>query len=277
MKRQVRAIDEQIACDVCGRTMLKGERTEPYLAPSRERKLVCSLCAPRAQQEGWIRETGSPATPALPPREPDRKKRRRIGRRNAGASRTAPSRESEGSDAPSRKSGGPDTQSRKSGGSDAQPNGSDLEPVWSDSEEKPVPAAGPRRRSRLGRDPRHVRAVPTNAQLKLERAIDLFNASEHLRTVTGLSRTLGQPQVSATTSSDSAAEVLLTVAWDISWYQFVVDLSDTRDPVRIENRGQEIDELSEKARAWNGRVEQNGTLAIGPEEGLNGDESEQGL
>jgi hypothetical protein len=268
MKKQVRAIEEQVACDVCGRTMLKGERTEPYLAPSRERKLVCSLCAPRAQQEGWIRETGSPATPALPPREPDRKKRRRLGRRIAGASRKAPSRESDGSDAPSRNSEDPDAQSRKTEGRDAQPNG-----VYSE----PVPAAGPGRRSRLGRDPRHVRAVPTNAQLKLERAVDLFNASEHLRTVTGLSRTLGEPQVSATTSSDSAAEVLLTVAWDISWYQFVVDLSDTRDPVRIENRGQEIDELPEEARTWNGRVEQNGTLAIGSEEDSNGEEEEQGL
>ena len=127
----------------------------------------------------------------------------------------------------------------------------------------------------MPRDPRHVRAVPTNAQLKLERAIDLFNASEHLRTVSGLSRTLGQPHVSATTSGDSAAEVLLTVAWDISWYQFVVDLSDSRDPVRVENQGQEIDELPEEARAWNGRVEPNGTLAIGSEEGLNGEEPEQ--
>jgi hypothetical protein len=256
MKRQVRAIDEPVACDVCGRTMLKGERTEPYLAPSRERKLVCSLCAPRAQQEGWIRESGSPATPALPPREPDRKKRRRLGRRNAGAAR-APSREPQPPD--------------------AQPSASPPEPVWSDSEEKPAPAAESHRRSRLGRDPRHVRAVPTNAQLKLERAIDLFNASEHLRTVTGLSRTLGQPQVSATTSSDSAAEVLLTVAWDISWYQFVVDLSDARDPVRVENKGHEIDELPEEARSWNGRVEQNGTLAIGSDEDSNGEEPAEDL
>jgi hypothetical protein len=120
-----------------------------------------------------------------------------------------------------------------------------------------------------------VRAVPTNAQLKLERAIELFNSSEHLRTVSGLSRTLGQPHVSASTSGESAAEVLLTVAWDISWYQFVVDLSDTRDPVRVENQGQEMDELSEEARAWNGRVEPSGTLAIGSEEGLDGEEPEQ--
>ena len=46
------------------------------------------------------------------------------------------------------------------------------------------------RRSRP-RSPRQVKAVPTNAQLKIERALELFNASEHPRTVAGLARTLG--------------------------------------------------------------------------------------
>lgn len=239
--------------------MLKGERTEPYLAPSRERKLVCSLCAPRAQQEGWIRESASPAEPALPPREPDRKRRRRLGRRNA------PSRTSEGAGASPE--GNFSAQSGKSEGPDSPPQGDFSKEIFSE------PARAPEARKKgVPRDPRHVRAVPTNAQLKLERALDLFNTSEHLRTVSGLSRTLGQPHVSATTSGESAAEVLITVAWDISWYQFVVDLSDSRDPVRVENQGQEIHELSEEARAWNGRVEPNGTLAIGSEEALNGEE-----
>jgi hypothetical protein len=243
MNKQVRAIEEPVACDVCGRTMLKGERTEPYLAPSRERKLVCSLCAPRAQQEGWIRESAGAATPVQPPREPERKKRLRRGRR-------------------------PRSGNTQSNGE--QP----VEPVWSDGEERPASAPRPERRRR---DPRHVRAVPTNAQLKLERALELFNTSEHLRTVTGLARTLGSPQVSASASGESAAEVLITVAWDISWYQFVVDLSDTSQPVRMETQGGEIDELAEEARNWNARVEPNGSLAIASEEGLNGEEPEQGL
>ena len=44
--------------------------------------------------------------------------------------------------------------------------------------------------------PRHVRAVPTNAELKMERALDVFNASEHPRTVAGVARTLGAPGAS---------------------------------------------------------------------------------
>ena len=149
-----------------------------------------------------------------------------------------------------------------------------VEPVWSDAEERPPSSPKPERRRR---DPRHVRAVPTNAQLKLERALELFNASEHLRTVTGLARTLGAPQVSASTSGESAAEVLITVAWDISWYQFVVDLSDSHQPVRMETQGHEIDELADDARNWNARVEPNGSLAIDSGEGLNGEEPEEVL
>ena len=71
--RQLKGIDEHLVCDVCGRTMLKGERPEIYLAPSRERKLVCSLCATRAQKEGWIREAAGPDTPVQPPRPSDRR------------------------------------------------------------------------------------------------------------------------------------------------------------------------------------------------------------
>jgi hypothetical protein len=233
--------------------MLKGEGTEPYLAPSRERKLVCQLCAPRAQQEGWIRESASPTTPARPPLEPERKGRFRRGRR-AARSRIA--------------DGGPEPAPAS--------NGQRLEePAWPDADE---PAAQPLvRRPRLRRDPRHVRAVPTNAQLKIERAIELFNGSDHPRTVAGIARTLGSPRVSASTSGKSAAEVLITVAWDISWYQFVADLSDTSDSVRMEAQGQEIEQLAEEARKWNARAETDGSLAIGSDEGFDGEEPEQGL
>src|SRR6266550_1059493 len=66
-------IEEHTACDVCHRTMLKGEWAEPYLTPSRERRLVCELCAPHAQREGWIRESAAPNAPAQPQRQPERR------------------------------------------------------------------------------------------------------------------------------------------------------------------------------------------------------------
>jgi hypothetical protein len=117
-------------------------------------------------------------------------------------------------------------------------------------------------KGRFRRNPRHVRAVPTNAQLKIERAIDLFNSSEHARTVAGIARTLGAPHASASPSPSSPAEVLITVAWELSWYRFVADLSDSRQPVRMQDRGQELAELPEEAREWNIETQVDGTLAL---------------
>jgi hypothetical protein len=224
--KQVRAFEEQIVCDVCGRTMLTGERPEPYLAPSRERKLVCQLCAPRAQQEGWIRESANPATPAQPPRP--RERRRLFKRRRA----PLPGEEPESATAPAAPEAGDEAVRR------------------------------PRILPRRPRDPRHVRAVPTNAQLKVERAVALFNSSEHPRTVAGIARTLGEPRVNATPSRSSQAEVILTVAWDISWYQFAVDLSDSRGPVRMEGRGAEVGELADELRRWNASTGPDGTILL---------------
>jgi hypothetical protein len=122
-----------------------------------------------------------------------------------------------------------------------------------------------------------VRAVPTNAQLKIERAIDLFNGSEHARTVAGIARALGSPRVGATTSGESAAEVVLVVAWELSWYRFVVDLSDTNEPVRVDARGQELDELDPEVKEWNASAAPDGSLALGGSETSNGEEEGDGL
>ncbi len=48
----------------------RASEAEPYLTPSRERRLVCQLCAPRAQHEGWIREAAAPEMPARPHASP---------------------------------------------------------------------------------------------------------------------------------------------------------------------------------------------------------------
>lgn len=51
--------DAVSACDVCGRTLLKGERAHPYLDGG-EHRTVCELCTSRAVQEGWVREGAMP-------------------------------------------------------------------------------------------------------------------------------------------------------------------------------------------------------------------------
>src|SRR3954453_9559808 len=42
------------ACDVCGRTILKGEQIHEYLTGQRQRIRVCVLCRSRAESSGWI-------------------------------------------------------------------------------------------------------------------------------------------------------------------------------------------------------------------------------
>ena len=73
MKKELRPVHDAVSCDVCGRTILKGERAEVYLAPGGHRHQVCDLCATRAQHHGWIRESGAGDLPARMPRNEPRR------------------------------------------------------------------------------------------------------------------------------------------------------------------------------------------------------------
>ncbi len=53
--REIRTSNAPAVCDVCGRTLLRGERAEVYLNGA-TRRSVCELCKSRALQEGWSRE-----------------------------------------------------------------------------------------------------------------------------------------------------------------------------------------------------------------------------
>src|SRR5881397_1258340 len=73
MKKELRPIHDDVSCDICGRTILKGERTEAYLAPGGQRHLVCELCTDRAYSEGWIRESAHMDMPASTRRPQERR------------------------------------------------------------------------------------------------------------------------------------------------------------------------------------------------------------
>jgi hypothetical protein len=75
-----------IVCDVCGRTLLRGEQCEVFIGGG-ERRLVCELCTARATNEGWVREN-APGDPTLPTRGGERTRSllgRLRQRREAGA------------------------------------------------------------------------------------------------------------------------------------------------------------------------------------------------
>ena len=98
---------------------------------------------------------------------------------------------------------------------------------------------------------------------QLDRAVARFNAGEAARTVAGLTHTLGRPRVSIGAAAGSSSEVRVTVAWELGWYQWCVDLGDERRPVFQLDKGDEIDQLDGSARQWNATADERGRLALG--------------
>jgi hypothetical protein len=222
--RDIRTNQTDIACDICGRTLLRGEHAETFLAGGSRRE-VCDLCTARAQHEGWIRESGGDEL-AL-------RHTRHDGRGRSLRERLRARRE------------------RAREVQDEQPAAAGEEPGLHDD----VQPEQPRR-------PRHVRAVPTNADLKMQRALEVFNASDHTRTVGGVARSLGAPAVCIRPRTDRPSVVSITVMWELSWYRFEVDLSDEAGGVRRDAQGDELSELSPEEQEVNAAADERGGLHL---------------
>ncbi len=98
---------------------------------------------------------------------------------------------------------------------------------------------------------------------RLDRAVVRFNASEAARTAAGLTRSMGRPRASVGAAAGSASEVRITVAWQLCWYQWGVDLADELRPVFLIGRGEEVDQLDRSARQWNAKAGEDGRLSLG--------------
>jgi len=230
--RDIRTNQQDISCDVCGRTLLRGERAEPFLAGGARRQ-VCELCTARAQHEGWIRESGADELTLRSSRHEgrtrlvDRLRARRERARAVADAQAAQELAEAGVHFDTPPARGPE----------------------------PAPPEPPR-------EPRHVRAVPTNADLKMERALDVFNASDHVRTVGGVARSLGPPAVSVRPLAERPSVVAITVMWELSWYRFEVDLSDEGSGVRREGQGAELADLSDEEQDVNAAADERGGLHL---------------
>jgi hypothetical protein len=237
--RDIRTNQLDVACDICGRTLLRGEHPEHYLAGG-ERRTVCDLCITRAQHEGWIRESGADDLELRHPRSDGRGliDRFRAGRRDRAAARQE-LEEPEYADAPS-----------------MPPSRLEPPPPVRAPRPDPAPVQAPRSASR------NIRAVPTNAELKMQRALDVFNASDHTRTVGGVARSLGAPAVCVRPRPDRPAVVAITVMWELSWYRFEVDLSDEAGGVRRDAQGDELSELIPEEQVPNAAADERGALHL---------------
>jgi len=103
-----------------------------------------------------------------------------------------------------------------------------------------------------------------------QRAVARFNSSETGRTVAGLTRTLGVPRASVGASAGAPDEVRITIAWELSWYQWGVDIADELRPVFELGKGGEVDQLDAAARQWNASVGKDGTLRLAGERAPSG-------
>jgi hypothetical protein len=98
----------------------------------------------------------------------------------------------------------------------------------------------------------------------MRRAVERFNSSEERRKVAGLIRSLGEPQAGVRPEPRRQL-ALVTVAWELSWYQWEVGADgegDDSEPVREVAKGTELSELADEARSWNAAVDEDGTLRL---------------
>lgn len=98
-----------------------------------------------------------------------------------------------------------------------------------------------------------------------QRAVVRFNTSDAGRSVARLTRTLGIPSVSVGAAAGAPDQIRVTVAWELSWYQWGVDIGDETRPVFELAKGGEVGQLDAAARQWNAEVDADGKLRLAGE------------
>jgi len=258
-RKSITTSRETVPCDVCGRTLLRGEHADPFIANG-SRRMVCELCTARAANEGWIRE-GADNTLGVRrngPRGGGRSLLERLLPRREGAARAVPV-------VPARRASTNVDRIEAGGRPRSRRDAEEPEPALPGAvaEEiaraEPAPAVGDPIASR---EPRHVHAVPTNADLKMARALDVFNLSAHPRRISGVGRSLGVPFVSVLPSETEGAIVSIVVAWELCWYRYEVDLADEAAGVRVSDQGAELSELTPAEQVPNAAADDRGRLQL---------------
>ena len=96
-------------------------------------------------------------------------------------------------------------------------------------------------------------------ELAIVEAADAFNASQYRRTIGGIAKSLGDPSVSVVALSGVTPDVVVTIAWEISWYQYRIT-PDSPQPVRLAERGHELSQLEGSFTEWNAHMVDDGRI-----------------
>lgn len=210
--------------------MLRGERVTDYIAPVGAPVGVCALCKEAAEDAGWVPMALAGARTGASPR-----RRRGLGLRQRMARVSEAAR------------GLADRSARKGEAGDGGREAASPKPPGS---------------------PQRPPSRPPARERTLRRCVEAFNASGEPRKVAGLIRSLGEPQVTVRRSSGGGA--VLTVAWELSWYQWEVSGDENGGGIRESGKGSEVGELDERDRRWNASVAADGSVAIDVEAARSG-------
>jgi hypothetical protein len=295
-------VSPQDACEVCGRTFLVGEKVHTYVSVE-GRHEVCDLCVERVAAVGWLpaeqdgaeerMRTEAERKPGLLGRLFSRAEEDEVDEESSAPAPRRPEiheleterydveaewREEEDEVEPAPVEEKPARKRGRLGGFFAgAPSGApaDLpapdavpEPERSTPPSAPAPAADaspaplPDPAGR-GMRPRRLQPDLSPAN-RFERAIARFNGSDAGRTAAGLTRTLGAPSVSVGDLAGAEEVVRVTVAWELTWYQWGVDLGDELRPVFELEKGFEVSEIDAAARQWNASAHDGRIVMVEP-------------
>jgi hypothetical protein len=239
-----------ISCRICGRTLLIGERSIGLFSEDGEGPYdVCELCTPRAHRFG------------LRPHQATAEEVANARSGNALAHLVATMRSVLDGTRTARRRDASASKRRREALEPIQAQGTAAVAAAAATPQPTGPLAGLRKRraaaaaaANAPMDPMALGAVPVGAAA-VPFALAAFNQSPHARTLAGLHRTLGEPRANVQARSTTDREVIVTVAWEIVWYQFRVM------PDGIERQsGQYLSELAPRWQAWNCEVHTNGTV-----------------
>lgn len=105
-------------------------------------------------------------------------------------------------------------------------------------------------------------STSTNAERKVSRALEVFNSGDEVQTVAAVARSLGTPAVTAIPVCKSCI-VTITIAWELSWYRYEIDLSDESSGAYLVDRGYDYAELDGREQRDNVRTDSRGRLHLG--------------
>jgi hypothetical protein len=268
--RMIVTSQPDVACDVCGRRLLRGEQPDVFLAGGR-RRTVCELCAPRARAEGWRRETDHHSV-SLPPARP-RRGRNLLERLRQQRERADAGTEAELSPRPTDAYAEAELPPRATEAGEAEHDPFDGSVA---SGEPPIPELISSQAPDHGQTARPIPGTAfvdaTSAQAEgastsddamAVRALEVFNAGEHPSRVASVARSLGAPSVSIRQPAETGSTVIaIVVAWELCWYRYEVDLAAEATDARVVAQGIELSELAAEDRHANGVAAADGTLSL---------------